>query len=75
MQTKPMTRAGKLAAYFLMRPNEWVSAFTVRDRFAPLSRTQEISRVRQQFGMHIEFERRGKKRGYVYRPAKKTAAA
>jgi hypothetical protein len=72
--TKQQTRAGRLAALFLMREGEFVSAFTVQ-KVAPLSRTQEITRVRQQFGMNVEFERRGKKRGYVYRPAKARSAA
>jgi hypothetical protein len=69
-----MTRAAKLAVLFAQRPGEWISAYAVRE-YSPLGHRQEISRVRQQFGMRIEFERRGKKRGYVYRPAKGRKAA
>jgi hypothetical protein len=76
--TKPQTRAKRLAAYFLTRPGEFVSVFTVQ-RFSPLGHSQEISRVRQQFGMTLEHEwrKRGKVRmsGWVYRPAKARKAA
>lgn len=78
MTTKKRTRTDRLAAHFLMHEGQWVSAFTVQ-RFSPLGRTQEISRVRQQYGMRLEHEwrQRGGQRvsGWVYVPAKKKAAA
>lgn len=74
MTTKKRTRTDRLAAHFLMRPGEFVSAYAVRE-FSPLGHRQEISRCRAKYGMRIQFEKRGKRRGYVFIPAKKKAAA